>query len=132
MQTSPYELLGGEPTIRRLTKRFYELMDELPEAAACRAIHQPSLESAQEKLYEYLTGWLGGPPLFTDKYGHPMLRARHMPFAIGKAEADGWVACFIRAWMEIVPPGPLADTILVRVHDLARHMRNKVEAEAEA
>jgi hemoglobin len=128
MQTSPYDLIGGEPTLRRLTRRFYELMDELPEAAACRAIHKPSLAAAEQKLYEYLTGWLGGPPLFTDKYGHPMLRARHLPFAIGEAEIDGWLACFTRAWTETVPPGPVADVIFARVHDLARHMRNQVEA----
>ncbi|WP_199699027.1 group II truncated hemoglobin [Oleomonas cavernae] len=127
MQTSPYDLIGGEPTVRRLTRRFYELMDELPEAAACRAIHKPSLAATEQKLYEYLTGWLGGPPLFTDKYGHPMLRARHLPFTIGEAEIDGWLACFTRAWAEAVPPGPLADTIFARVHDLARHMRNKVD-----
>ncbi|WP_199699028.1 group II truncated hemoglobin [Oleomonas cavernae] len=128
MQTSPYDLIGGEPTIRRLTRRFYELMDELPQAAACRAIHKPSLAAAEQKLYEYLTGWLGGPPLFTDKYGHPMLRARHLPFAIGEAEIDGWLACFTRAWAETVPPGPVADVIFARVHDLARHMRNQAQA----
>jgi hypothetical protein len=69
-----YEAIGGAPTLLALTARFYQLMDTLPEAARCRAIHPTSLEGSREKFYEYLTGYLGGPPLYTDKRGHPRLR----------------------------------------------------------
>ena len=64
--TTAYEMIGGEAGVRALVTRFYELMDSLPEAAACRAIHPEDLSGSAEKLFEYLTGWLGGPPIFVD------------------------------------------------------------------
>jgi hemoglobin len=111
--------------VRALVARFYVLMDTLPEAAACRAVHPPSLERAAERLYEYLTGWLGGPSLYTDKYGHPRLRQRHLVAPIGRAEIEGWQRCFHQAWAEIVPPSLLADAILEKVDALGWHMDNQ-------
>ena len=96
---SPYDLLGGEVVIQKLTSRFYELMDSLPEAAACRAIHPADLGPARQKLFEFLSGWLGGPPLFTDKYGAPMLRRRHFSAKITAVEAEAGCYAFGR-------PGP--------------------------
>lgn len=125
MDQTPYELFGGEPAVRALCARFYELMDTLPEAAAVRAVHPPSLASAEQKLFEYLTGWLGGPPLYTDKYGHPRLRMRHFVAPIGRAEIEGWLLCFRQAWGELVPPSPMADAIMEKVEALAWHMGNQ-------
>ncbi len=122
--TTPYEMIGGEDGVRRLTRRFYELMDTLPEAAACRAIHGRNLGPSERKLYEYLTGWLGGPPLFTDKHGPPMLRRRHLHKPIGAEEIDGWLLCFRRAWAETVDSAPLAEFIMPKIEALAAHMRN--------
>lgn len=129
-QASPYALLGGEAMVRALVARFYGLMDILPEAAACRAVHPPSLARAEEKLFEYLTGWLGGPPLYIEKYGHPRLRSRHFVAPIGVAEVEGWLLCFHRAWNEIVRPSPLADDILDKVDALGWHMANQPVAAA--
>ncbi|EGD58060.1 globin [Novosphingobium nitrogenifigens DSM 19370] len=129
-EVTPYETFGGEPVIRALCARFYALMDTLPEAAECRAVHPPDLSRAEQKLYEYLTGWLGGPPLYTDKYGHPRLRMRHFVAPIGKAEIEGWLACFHIAWAEIIPPSPLADTILEKVDALGWHMENQPAVDA--
>jgi hemoglobin len=120
-----YDLIGGEDGVKRLVHRFYELMDTLPEAAACRAIHGPSLERSEEKLFEYLTGWLGGPQLFTDKYGAPMLRRRHLYAKIGVAEGTGWLLCFHQAWEETVGDPKLGETILPQIVNLARHMVNQ-------
>lgn len=120
-----YEAIGGEATIRRLVARFYELMDSLPEAKACRAVHPPSLDRAADRLYEYLTGWLGGPPLFTDRHGPPMLRRRHFVAAIGGPEIDGWLTCFRRAWDETVEDLRATELVLPRIEALARHMRNR-------
>ncbi len=131
-QISPYAALGGEAMVRALVARFYELMDILPEAAACRAVHPPSLVRAEEKLFEYLTGWLGGPPLYTEKYGHPRLRSRHFVAPIGAAEVEGWLLCFHQAWNEIVPPSPVADSILEKIDGLGWHMANKPVAAAPA
>ena len=120
-----YEAVGGDAAVRALTRRFYDLMDTLPEAARCRAIHPPDLTGSEEKLYEYLTGWLGGPPLYTDKRGHPMLRRRHFAAAIGPAERDEWLLCFVRALEETVPSEGLRAIILEPVTRLAHHMQNQ-------
>lgn len=125
MQTdSAYERIGGAQGVRRFTRRFYALMDSLPEAAACRAIHPASLDGSEEKLFEYLTGWLGGPPLFVEKHGPPMLRARHLRAPIGDAEIAGWLACFRRAWAETVKDEALTAVVMPRIEGLALHMRN--------
>lgn len=120
-----YAAIGGEPTIRRLVRRFYELMDTLPEAKACRDVHPPSLAGSEQKLYEYLTGWLGGPQLYMEKHGHPMLRRRHFVASIGEEERIGWLICFETALAETVDSAPLREAILVPVRRLAHHMENK-------
>ena len=120
-----YEAIGGDAGVRRLTARFYELMDTLPEAANCRAIHPPSLTGSEEKLYEYLSGWLGGPPLYTDKRGHPMLRRRHFMAEIGPRERDEWLLCFNRALDETNESEGLRVIIREPVTRLAFHMQNR-------
>ena len=130
--TTPYERIGGEAGVRAFTRRVYALMDSLPEAAACRAIHAASLEISERKLFEYLSGWLGGPPLFTDKYGPPMLRARHLRVAIATPEIDGWLACFRQAWAETVTDRELDALIRPQIEKLALHMRNRADAAPEA
>jgi hemoglobin len=122
---TPFEAFGGADFVHALCKRFYALMDTLPEAAACRAVHPPSLAKAEEKLVEYLTGWLGGPPLYTDKYGHPRLRQRHFAAPIGQQEVEGWLLCFHRAWAELAPATPLAHDILANIDSLGLHMANR-------
>ncbi len=90
---TPYALIGGESAILTLVDRFYFYMDSLPETQGIRSIHQPNLDSAKSKLFKYLSGWLGGPDLFVEEFGHPMLRARHLPFTIGESERDQWMLC---------------------------------------
>src|SRR3954452_10456921 len=123
---APYERCGGELGVRRLVERFYDLMDELPEAAACRAIHPPDMSGSREKLFAYLTGWLGGPPLFVQRHGPPMLRARHLHASIGEDEIAGWLTCFRQAWGETVSDAALTAAVMLRVEALALHMHNKV------
>jgi hemoglobin len=94
-------------------------------SAACRAIHPADLSGSRTKLFEYLTGWLGGPPLFVEKHGPPMLRARHLSAPIGVAEVDGWLACFRQAWSETVTDPNLTAAVMPRVEALALHMRNR-------
>jgi hemoglobin len=127
-KTTAYQGIGGEAGVRRLVRRFYELMDTLPEAAACRAIHPKSLAGSEEKLFMYLTGWLGGPPLYTDRYGPPMLRRRHLHAPIGGPEIEGWLLCFRQAWSETVSDPELTRTVLPQVENLAQHMRNRADA----
>ncbi|MFG1462636.1 group II truncated hemoglobin [Xanthobacter sp. DSM 24535] len=122
---SPYERVGGEAVVHALVGRFYQLMDTLPEAAACRAIHPPSLEGSARKLEEYLTYWLGGPSDYVARNGHPRLRMRHFPAAIGPVERDGWLLCFRQALAETVTDHTAAAELLPRVEALAMHMQNR-------
>lgn len=124
-----YQAIGGDETVRKLTRRFYELMDTLPEAKNCRAVHPPSLEGSEQKLYEYLTGYLGGPPVYVEKYGHPRLRSRHFGAAIGPAERDEWILCFRRAMDETIEHPKLREIIWAPIERLAFHMQNKEESQ---
>ena len=122
---TPYALLGGEDGIRRLVDRFYDLMDTAPEAATVRALHATSLKASREKLRLFLTGWTGGPPVYVERFGHPRLRMRHFPFAIGTRERDEWLWCMDRALAEQAMPEAVRTHLRERLHALADHMRNR-------
>lgn len=98
---TPYERIGGAEVLREVVDRFYDLMDLEPAYAALRKAHPGPLDNARRRLFMFLSGWLGGPPLYTDEFGHPMLRARHLPFSIGEIERDQWMACMTRAMEEV-------------------------------
>ncbi|CUW90344.1 group II truncated hemoglobin [Rhizobium pusense] len=125
-----YEAIGGDATVRALTRRFYQLMDTLPEAARCRAIHPADLSGSEAKFYDYLTGYLGGPPVYVEKHGHPMLRRRHFVAPIGPAERDEWLLCFRRAMEETIENPKLRDIIWPPIERLAFHMQNR-EADSQ-
>jgi hemoglobin len=124
-QATPYELLGGESGLRRLVDRFYDLMDAEPAFRGIRVLHQPDLASAREKLFMFLAGWLGGPPLYEQRFGHPMLRARHLPFAIGAAQRDQWMACMTRAMEESGVEEALRTALVQAFFKTADFMRNR-------
>jgi hemoglobin len=124
-ENTPYAELGGEAGIRRLVHRFYELMDTLPEAWEVRQMHPEDLSGSEEKLFKYLTGWLGGPPLYEQEFGHPRLRARHLPFTIASVERDQWLMCMKLAFDEYIPESPLRTKLWTAIEGLADHMRNR-------
>jgi hemoglobin len=97
---TPYEWIGGEDKVKALVERFYDLMDLEPAYARLREVHGPSLDNAREKTAMFLSGWLGGPQTYTEKFGHPRLRMRHMHVQIGILERDQWLACMDRAMGE--------------------------------
>ena len=111
--------------MRRLVNRFYDLMDALPEAVHVRALHAESLKSSREKLFLFLTDWLGGPRLYNDRYGPPMLRARHLPFKIGERERDEWLLCMETALNEHPMPNDLREFLRQRFCAIADQMRNQ-------
>jgi hemoglobin len=119
-----YQLLGGEAVIRALVRRFYELMDTLPEAYAIRQLHPASLAGSEEKLFMYLTGWLGGPQLYVERFGHPRLRARHLPFPIDGNARDQWLMCMHLAMADEIGDAKLRTGLEKALADLADHMRN--------
>ena len=117
--------MGGEEGIRRLVNRFYDLMDTAPEAANIRALHATSLKMSREKLFMFFSGWTGGPQLYAERFGHPRLRARHLPFPIGARERDEWLWCMDRALNEQDMPALLREQVRSNLHSLADHMRNQ-------
>ena len=125
---TPFDQVGGDAGVHRRGDRFYDLMDTAPEAANVRALHAASLKTSREKLRLFLTGWLGGPPVYVERFGHPRLRARHLPFAIGARERDEWLWCMDRALAEHPMPDALRVSLREKLHGLADHMRNQAEA----
>ncbi|QKV56895.1 MAG: group II truncated hemoglobin [Dechloromonas sp.] len=123
--TTTYEKIGGDAAVASLCARFYELMDSVPQFAELRALHPESLEGSRDKLYMFLSGWFGGPDLFVEKYGHPRLRARHMPFEIGTRERDQWVACMVLAMEDVGIEEGIRAKLLENFFNTADFMRNK-------
>jgi hemoglobin len=122
---TPFQWIGGEERVRALTDRFYDLMDLEPAYKELRAAHGNELTQAREKLFMFLCGWLGGPSYYTDQFGHPRLRMRHMPFAIGIKERDQWVACMDQAMTETQVPAELRERLKNSFFQTADWMRNK-------
>jgi hemoglobin len=128
-QTSFFELLGGEKNgvenIRLLVETFYDVMDSDPKAAPLRAMHAADLTSAREKLFMFLTGWTGGPQLYIERYGHPMLRARHLPFAVDESARDQWMYCMIQAMVKLKMEERLMTKLAEQLYGVADFMRNQ-------
>lgn len=122
---TPYEAMGGAATVQSLVDRFYFYMDILPESHEIRAMHASNLASAKDKLFKFLSGWLGGPNLYIEEFGHPMLRARHLPFTIGGAERDQWMLCMNKALAEINMDNQLKSNLQAALQQLATHMINQ-------
>ncbi|HRP65381.1 MAG TPA: group II truncated hemoglobin [Thauera sp.] len=124
-QTTPYDAIGGEATVAALSDRFYALMDSTPQFKQLRELHPQDLQGSRDKLFMFLSGWLGGPDLFVQQFGHPRLRARHMPFAIGTQERDQWVACMLLAMEEVGIEEGMRERLLQSFFKTADFMRNR-------
>ena len=122
--TTPYEALGGEAGVKRLVHRFYELMGELPEAYGVRQMHPASLEGSGQSLFEFLSGWFGGPPLYAEKKGHPRLRMRHAPYAVSQTMRDEWMLCMTQTITEQVADADFQTWLLGTFAQMADHMIN--------
>ncbi len=122
-----FSAVGGAAGVRRLVDRFYDLMDTRADARELRALHPPTLDGSRDKLFWFLVGWLGGPPLYMTRFGHPRLRARHLPFAIGARERDQWMLCMTRAVAERIADAGVRAVLVGALGPLADHMRNRPE-----
>jgi hemoglobin len=127
MMKSYFDALGGEDSIRQLVDRFYDHMDSRDDTVGIRKMHPDDLTSSRDKLYMFVVGWTGGPPLYMQTYGHPRLRMRHLPFAIGDAERDQWMLCMQLALNETVEDEGLRKELYSSFHHLATHMKNQAE-----
>lgn len=125
VQSTHYDRLGGAAVVRELVDRFYDLMDLEAAYAGIRALHATTLDHARDKLFMFLSGWTGGPPLYVERYGHPRLRQRHLPFAIGISERDQWMACMAQAMAEIGVDEDLQRELSAAFFKTADFMRNR-------
>jgi hemoglobin len=122
---TPYERIGGEQAVRKLCQTFYTIMCDTTQTQLIRAMHPNNIQISEEKLYLFLTGWLGGPPLYTDLYGHPRLRARHLPFSIGIEERDQWLYCMAQALKTMAIDELFAQQLMSSFVQTADFMRNQ-------
>lgn len=127
---TPYEQIGGEAVLARLCDRFYELMAVSPQFQGIRQLHPEDLQGSRDKLFMFLSGWLGGPDLFVERFGHPRLRARHLPFPIGVSERDQWVACMIMAMEDAGIETALRERLTQSFFQTADFMRNQAGGQA--
>ena len=122
-----YDTLGGEVAVRRLVDSFYDLMDETPEFHAVRKLHPADLGGSRQKLFMFLSGWLGGPQLYVERFGHPQLRARHLPFAITSVERDQWMACMRQTMADTNVNPSLQEALIGAFFQTADFMRNTAD-----
>ena len=113
--------------MRELVDRFYDLMELEPDFAGIRAMHPTPLDSSRDKLYWFLSGWLGGPQMFVERFGHPRLRARHLPFSIGISERDQWLRCMEMAMRDLEIEPRLQEALMESFSQTADWMRNRQE-----
>ena len=123
-EPTAFSRLGGEGRVRSLVERFYDLMDLEPGYRELRALHPTTTEGSRDKLFWFLCGWLGGPQHYVDRFGHPFLRARHLPFAIGIKERDQWMSCMRQAMVEEGLDASLAQRLEAAFFNTADWMRN--------
>jgi len=124
---APYAQLGGDASVRALVDAFYDRMDLEEAFSGIRALHPPTLDGSRAKLYLFLSGWLGGPDLYVQRFGHPRLRARHLPFAIAGGERDQWLACMRMALADVSAPAIVRENLMRAFFDTADWMRNQSE-----
>ncbi len=122
-----YELMGGETVVRRLVDRFYDLMDEDPDYYGIRKLHPRDLTSSRQKLFMFLCGFMGGPSLYTEKFGEPRMRTRHLPFSIGVSERDQWLSCMSRAMEDVGLEQEVCKSLGKAFYQTADFMRNQPE-----
>ncbi|NMM37816.1 MAG: group II truncated hemoglobin [Glaciimonas sp.] len=124
---STFDLIGGASKLRELVDRFYDLMELEPEFSGIRKLHPPQLNDTRDKLYWFLSGWMGGPDLYVERIGHPRLRARHLPFPIASDERDQWLRCMAWALQDREVDESLQLRLMESFYKTADWMRNKAE-----
>jgi hemoglobin len=122
IEVTLYEAVGGMPFFERLVAEFYEgvIVD-----AVLRPLYpDDDLDGARHRLTLFLAQYWGGPTTYMEERGHPMLRARHMPFTVGAAERDHWLLCMAEAVERCTTPGTVRDRLMAYFVNAADHMRN--------
>ena len=126
---TPYQILGDQG-VRDLTSAFYDIMHTLPDAAEVRAMHAQDLGPMKEKLADYLTGWMGGPPLYADKHGTVCMTEPHEPYHIGPRERDQWLLCMDKALEQTGASEELIEMLKEPMYRVADAVRNRDDVSA--
>lgn len=124
-QQTPYDRMGGEATVRKVVNRFYDIMESDPAAATIRAMHAKDLSPMRERLFEFLSGWLGGPPLYFQRPDKNCVVSAHRPYPIGQAERDQWMMCMRRALEDSGVSKELRDLLDPAFYRMADAFRNR-------
>jgi hemoglobin len=124
-EQSLFDQIGGEAKLRELVDRFYDLMELEPDFAGIRALHPPALDNSRDKFFWFLSGWTGGPSMYIERFGHPRLRARHLPYAIASGERDQWLRCMALAMQDVGIDEALQERLMTSFYQTADWMRNK-------
>ena len=119
-----YELIGGADKLRQMVDRFYDLMELEPEFAGIRALHPTPMDGSRDKLFWFLSGWMGGPSLYIEQFGHPRVRVRHLPYAIASSERDQWLRCMAWAMQDVGIAEDLQQHLMQSFYQTADWMRN--------
>jgi hemoglobin len=127
MSSTLYDTIGGEAVLRPMVDRFYDLMQLEGEFAGIHALHPVPNDGSRDKLFMFLSGWMGGPDLFIERYGHPRLRARHLPYAIGTRERDQWLRCMAWAMEDVGIEESVRLRLMESFYQTADWMRNKAD-----
>ena len=122
---TPYEQLGAEQGVRHLVERFYDLIEQDSQFCELRAMHPADLSGMRQKLFEFMSGWLGGPPLYFEQPGHACIVSAHRPFAIGATERDQWLAAMYRALGETSLNERTRELLRQALHRVAEAFRNR-------
>ncbi|MEQ8428711.1 MAG: group II truncated hemoglobin [Gammaproteobacteria bacterium] len=128
---STFERIGGDEGLKKLVQVFYDEMESLPEAKTIRELHPEDTRSAREKLFMFLSGWMGGPDRYIAAFGHPRLRARHLPFPIGEKEKDQWLLCMEKALDALEIDSAFKMQLLQSFRQTANHMMNSETSREE-
>jgi hemoglobin len=123
-EKTPYVMLGGQDGVDALAKAFYDRMERDDDVTQVRSLHAEDLTEAREKFRKFLTGWLGGPQLYMEAFGHPRLRMRHAPFSIGDDQVTEWLTCMGRAMDDCTIEGPIRSFLDERFIHVANFLRN--------
>ncbi|WP_462408993.1 globin domain-containing protein [Neobacillus sp. Marseille-QA0830] len=125
---TPFEAIG-EPTLHRLVDTFYGLVAQHPDLAP---IFPKDLSETARKQKQFLTQYLGGPSLYTNEHGHPMMRARHLPFPVTPKRAKAWLSCMKQAMDTVGLNGPIRDEFFSRLYLTAQHMINTPDSDDQS
>ncbi len=123
-----YEAMGSSAGVQALVDDFYHRMQHDPRFAYLLSVHPGDLARPRDRLFKYLTGWTGGPPLFVEEFGHPRLRARHLQVAIDIRGRDQWLECMQAALNACIARAEARTALWEGLVPLADHMRNVPEA----